>query len=369
MRLRHIGFALLATGLSGLPVVQQAAATPAVTTKESHLQRQSLGQGVYEVAYSARHHELYVALAGNLRDPQANKGLIQVLDPDTLALKRTITLPLRAFSLALDDSRNRLYVGHTLDAAVSIIDMRQDIRDDARLRSTITVATKAPTDKYFPVHPRELRLSDDGNRLYMSAVAGDGNVYVIDTQQQKLMHTIEHMGKWTSGLALDDAHQRLFVSNADGHVIELSTQTFAPRATFDAGIHPVNITYDSATQRLYAADSKGHRVLVLDVNTRHPAGQYPTVATLDHLQGPLALLIDAARQRLYVTDRDGGQLNVYALSERQASAPIAQYPLKVFPNSLASDPRSGALFVTIKQKLHDDLSLNGQEAIVRIAHP
>lgn len=370
MRVRHIAFALLASSVSGILLLNQAIAAPATATTASTgaLQRQSLGQGVYEVVYSARHHVLYVALAGNLRDPQA-KGQLQVLDPDTLALKRTIQLPQRAFSLALDDGQDRLYVGHTLDAAVSILDMRPEIKDDARTLATITVATKAPTDKYFPVHPRELRLSDNGRRLYMSAVAGDGKVYVIDTQQQKLEHTIDHMGKWTSGLALDDDHHRLFVSNADGRVIELSTQTFTPRATFEAGIHPLNIAYDRTTQRLYAADSKGHRVQVMDVNTAHPAGQYPTIASLGQIQGPLALLLDHTRQRLYVTDRDGGQLNVYALSEQQSTTPIAHYPMKVFPNSLANDPRSGALFITIKQKLHDDMTLNGQEDIVRIAHP
>lgn len=366
MRLRHIAFALLASSVSGIPLLTQAIAAPATTS--GVIQRHALGQGLYEVAFSQRHHELYVAQAGNFKDTQA-KGHIQVLDPETLTLKRTITLPLRAFSLALDDAQDRLYVGHTLDAAVSILDMRPEIKDDVRTLATITVATKAPTDKYFPVHPRELRLSDDGRRLYVSAVAGDGKVYVIDTQQQKLEHTIEHMGKWTSGLALDDDHQRLFVSNADGHVIELSTQTFAPRATFEAGVHPVNIAYDCTTQRLYAADSKGHRVQVMDVNTTHSAGRYPTIASLDQVKGPLALLIDATQQRLYVTDRDGGQLNVYALSDQQSASPIARYPMEVFPNSLVKDPQSGALFITIKQKLHDDMTLNGQEDIARIAHP
>lgn len=372
MRLtRTIAITLLATGFcSSLALTEAAIAAqaPAATAAQPHIQRQQIGNGVYEVAYSARHHELYVAQAGDFKAPSP-QGHIQVLDPDTLKIKRTLTLPLPAFSLALDDTRDRLYVGHTLDAAVSIIDTRSGIEDNARLLNTITLATKAPTDKYFPLHPRELHLSDNGDRLYVSAVAGDGKVFVIDTQQQMLEHTIDHMGKWTSGLALDDAHNRLFVSNADGHVMEVSTQTFANRATFDAGIHPVNIAYDSTTQRLYAADSKGHRVLVLDANAQHPAGQYPVIATLEGLQGPLALLIDPSRKRLYVTDRDGGQLNVYALSDQQATAPIAQYPLKVFPNSLANDPRSGALFISIKQKTNKDTKPQGTEDVVRIATP
>lgn len=362
--MRHRSFIALPLLLAALhaPItLAESPATPPTALSAS----QDVGQGVYELAYSARHHELYVAMAGDLKD-ESPQGKILVLDPKRLTLKRTILTPQRAFSLALDDAHDRLYVGNTLDASVTFIDTRPNAAEGQQVMTTLRLAEKAPGEKYFPVHPRELRLSNDGRRLYVTAVAGDGKLFVIDTQAQRLLSTVEHLGKWTSGLALDDQHQRIFVSNADGHVIVLSSETLTPIAAVGAGLHPVNIAYDARAQRLYAADIKGHQVLVMNAS---PA-TYPIIARLTGVQGPLALLV--TQDRLYVTDREAGQVVVYPLaSPHQApvTQPSARYALPTYPNSLDTNPVDGSLFVSIKKKLHDDLSNDGNEHVARLVHP
>lgn len=100
-------------------------------------------------------------------------------------------------------------------------------------------------------------------------------------QTLTLLSTVEHLGKWMSKLALGDQHQRIFMSNADGHAV-----------------YPL---------------ASPHQAPVIQ--------------------------------------------------------PSARYALPTYPNSLDTNPVDGSLFVSIKKKLHDDLSNDGNEHVARLVHP
>ncbi|WP_369010399.1 YncE family protein, partial [Escherichia coli] len=66
---------------------------------------------------------LFVASAGSFKDASVPQQVL-VVDPASLSIIEKVNLPRRAFSLALDDGNDRLYVGNTGQGAVTVIDTR-----------------------------------------------------------------------------------------------------------------------------------------------------------------------------------------------------------------------------------------------------
>ena len=116
-------------------------------------------------------------------------------------------------------------------------------------------------------------------------------------------------------------------------------------------------------ERSYAHRSAGHEVFVLDADSG------ATLARMDTDQVPISLAFDAAAQRLYVTNRGGvrveqgqGSLTVY---DTRAYRRLQTLPLPPHPNSLALDPATGAVYVSIKNGRDDPAG--SAESVARIS--
>lgn len=354
-------------------------AANATATAAAAIQRQDLAPGLYELAYSARQNAVFVAATGGFGD-NAEKPRVLRLDPQTLAVQAEIALPTRGFGVVLDDEAGRLYVGHTIDAAVSVVDIGAN-----RVISTVKLAdkvkSKAPDGREVERAPhnfRELVLDKANHRLYLPglSLAGDGALYVVDTQSLRLEKVVPGLGRGATGIALDARGNRLFVSNLMGQIAVVDTVGLVVSRTFDSGgDQPLNLVYDALTNRLFATDQglpsiqelrkkeqadyvprPGNRVLVLDADTGK------SVATLQAGEGPVALTLDAARQRLYVTNRGSGSVSVFDSTRYQALQTIA---LPTHPNSLALDAARNVLYVSVKNGR--DAAQGSQESVARIA--
>lgn len=354
-----------------------AAAAPAVyqPVKAEHMVRKALAPGLYEVVYSPRQNAVFVASAGG-RGEGAPATRVLRLNPQTLEIQAEIALDKKGYGLGLDDATDRLYVGHTVDAAISVIDTTAN-----RVVGAIQLATKikAPdgTERY-PHSFRQLIVDAANHRIYTPGLGFEGSaLYVVNTRTQAVEKVIPELGFVATGGTLDAAGNRLFVSNLQGQLFTLDTRTLAVARTTEApGDQLLNVAYDPTQARLFVTDQgqprieamqekfvpgyklrgKGNQVLVIDANTGD------TVRALPTGDGPVAVLVDAPRARLYVTNRIAGTITVF---DSKTLAQLDSISLPSHPNSLALDTRNNVLYATIKNGEKDPQG--SAESVVRIA--
>jgi DNA-binding beta-propeller fold protein YncE len=369
---------LTACAQSGAPAVRSADSSRAeASVGLPAVQRAALGQGLYELAYSERQNALFVTSTGGF-GPGSQAARLLRLDPQTLALQAEIALPLKGFGVALDDEAGRLYVGHTMDASVSVIDIASN-----RLISTIKLADKVKSKtpdgrevERAPHNFRELVLDRANHRLYLPGLSMDESaLYVVDTRALKLEKVVPGLGQGATGVALDAKGNRLFISNLVGQITVLDTVGLVVHKRYDSGgDQPLNLAYDAASDRLFATDQglqmlqdmrqkkdasyrprAGNRVLVLNASSGKLITSLPTG------EGPVALTLDAARQRLYVSNRGAGTVSAFDSKSYQLLQTVS---LPVHPNSLALDARNNVLYVSVKNAR--DAAKDSQESVARL---
>lgn len=378
LSLLSVAVLLTACAQSGAPTSNTAATSSPTPVAAETVQRASLGQGVYELAYSERQNAVFVAVTGGF-GPESQSAKLLRLDPKTLAVQAEIALPLKGFGLTLDDEAGRLYVGHTVDASVSVVDVASNqVIQTVKLADK--VKTKAPDGREVERAPhnfRELMLDRVNHRLYLPGMSMDASaLYVVDTRTLKLEKVVPGLGQGATGVALDAKGNRLFVSNLAGQISVVDTVGLLVHKRYDSGgDQPLNLAYDAATDRLFATDQglkmlqdtrkkkdpsytprAGNRVLVLNASSGKLISSLPTG------EGPVALTLDASRQRLYVTNRGAGTVSVFDSASYQ---PIKTVNLPTHPNSLALDARNNVLYVSVKNAR--DAAKGSEESVARLS--
>ncbi len=335
---------------------------------------------LYELVWSARQNAVYAVSAGGFGD-DAPPSRVLKLDPQTLAVQAEIALPRKGFGLALDDAADRLYVGNTVDAAVTVIDTQSH-----QVVGSIQLAEKvAATDREgkpiqrYPHNFRQLVLDPAAHRLYMPGLTFDDSaLYVVDTRAQKVEKVIPGFGFVATGIALSPDHKQVFVSNLAGqlYTVDTSTLSITGKAEVQAD-QLLNLVYDSRNGRLLATDQGFERLngmrKTMGKLDYTPRGAGNRVVAIEPASGkllasiptgnqPVALELDESRNRLFVTNRDAGTVSVI---DATSYAPLQTVTLPTHPNSLALDPASGTVYATVKNGEKDAKGSN--ESIARLA--
>lgn len=374
--MRHTSLHLSALFTAGLMMISPLAAegtATAISEPSAQIQRRDVAQGLYELAYSPAQDALFVASAGG-RGEDGEPARILRLNPTTLETDAEIALPNRGFGLALDDASGRLYVGDTFSATVTVIDTTANA-----VIGAVQLAEKVADEtgeKKFPHSFRELVIDPRRNRLYAPGLAmRDSALYVIDTAGLKVEKVLSGFGAGATGIALDAARNRLYVSNLQGELYTVDTNAPEILARVETeGDQLLNLALDTSGKRLFATDQgndhitrlrsgllpdykikgKGNQALVLN------AADGKTIRLLPTGAGPVAPLVDEERARLYVTNREDGTVSVFDTGSYEL---LAKINLPEHPNSLALDRRNNVLFVTVKNAEGN----KGKESVVRLA--
>jgi len=264
------------------------ASAPHRVVQAAQIQRAAVAPAVYELAYSARQNAVFVASAGGFGENAPGSKLLR-LHPTTLAVQAELALPLRGFGVALDDAANRLYIGNTTEGSITVVDTASN-----QVIKTIEMMNKvkgADGKEKYEHHFRELVIDSANHRVYAPGLSSDGSsLYVLDTRTLTREKVIPGFGQVATGIALDAANHRLFVSNLRGGLYEVDTRalTITKRHAVAAD-QLLNLAYDAQGQRLFATDqglasinerrqktepnfkpTPGNRVVVFDPDTgRH----------------------------------------------------------------------------------------------------
>lgn len=331
-----------------------ASVLPAYSETPVGLLRQPVANGAYEMAYSASENALYLATAQSL---QLDKGgVVYRLDPQTLAVTQAIHHQFKSFGAAVNNKTNRLYVGNTLNAAVTAIDVKT-----GEVQGSLVLDTRPRTATARPLAPRELVVDEISDTLYVTGVGKESRVWAVDGATLTLRHTFDGMGKYAVGLALDAPAHRLYVTNGDNEFITIDTASnqvlTRTKLAEDQAHFFLNIALDPATHRAFITDTKTAQLLVVD-------SRNGTVAQKINLPTSLAVLFNARRNEVYVTHRDTGEVSIIDAKTYQVLRTIKA---PVHPNSLALSSDGQTLYISVKQPFTRNQEASAPDEVMRVA--
>lgn len=335
------------------------------------LTRQDIVAGAYEVVHAPELGQIFVAATPSFEP--GTPGYIHVLDDGDLHQIRQIQLPRRAFGLALDRTAGRLYVGHTLDGTLGIMDARGGLPIGA------VQLGREEAEGGFE-HTRMIALDEERGRAFVTSPSQTGVIWVVDTKADTLLHRIDDAGLWTAGAAYD-AKAGLFYASGGGvdeiSVIDAETgrsvRTISTGDTTEAGGDNsqhffVNLDIDVEGQRLFAADANKQMLYVFDIESGKVLAQTPTgLGTLD-------VVFNGARQEVYVSYRGADRENPdgtggIVVIDAADYAVKARLPLPAHPNSLALGQDGQVLYATVKaphEETHPEHVAGALDSVVRI---
>ena len=296
--------------------------------------RKPVGKGAYEMAYSPSENALYLATSQSRKLDKG--GIVYRLDPTTLDVTQIIHNDIKPFGAAIDaktgDVKGRLVL-------------------DARKRS----------ETVKPLAPRELVADADSDTLYITGLGESSVVWVVDGKDLTLRATVTDTGKYGTGLALDAAAKRLYVTNADGELVTIDTQSnkVLSRKKLDESKEHffLNISLDTATHRAFITDSKQPQVLVVDTRNGN------ILSKID-VPESLAVLFNPARNEVYVTHRQAGEVSVI---DAKSYKVLNTIKTPTHPNSLALSPDGQTLYVSVKQASSREKEATAPDDVIRVA--
>lgn len=293
------------------------------------------GHGVYELAYDASQNILFAASAPSF-DKDKTQGLVYKLNPDTLAATGKITTDRRAFATVLDEENHILYIGNTLEGSVTLIDTQSGTEI-----KTVQLSDLSNPEKI--IHTREMVLDKKRQRLYVSGVAEKGIIWVIDTQKQQHIATIENVGEYPTGLAVDEVKGRVYSVNGSGELMTLDASDNKIISRFK--IEPqkkhffLNIAVDNKNERAFITDPDLPDVLVVSLKDGEIIHRIKVINSL-------AVMYNAGRNEVYITHRNAQLISIVDSETYILKASISTAAL---PNSLALSADGRTLYASVKQ--------------------
>lgn len=375
--LSAVVLAAVLTACAPVPTKPDSAAAT-MPARTAQALRQSPAPALYELAYSPRENALFVTSAGGF-GPDAPSPRLLRLDPKTLAVQLEIPLPFKGFGMALDDAAGRIYIGNTVDASITAVDIvANKVIGTLPLLKEKIVNLDGRT--VFSHQLRQLVVDPMNHRLYAPGLSVDVEsvLFVVDTRDFTLEKTVGNLGGAATGITLDTARNRVFVSNLAGQLYTIDTKTLTVTNSIDSGAdQPMNLTYDRASNRLLLVDQGQESIrdyqrrMIPGFKTRHPGNRVVAldadsgreVMSVPTGDGPIALELDEARSRLYVTNRMAGTVTVF---DSKTLALVDAISLPTHPNSLELDAPNNVLFVSIKNDPKGPAK-DDNESVARIA--
>ncbi|MGQ8707502.1 7-bladed beta-propeller protein YncE [Serratia sp. TSA_198.1] len=328
--------------------------TPLLAQGEPEMLRKPVGKGAYEMVYSQGENALYLATSQSRKLDKG--GVVYRLDPKTLDITQVIHNDIKPFGAAINGQTDTLFFGNTVNNSVTAIDAKT-----GEVKGRLVLDARQRTETVKPLAPRELVADAATDTLYITGLGESSVVWVVDGKDLTLRTTITDTGKYGTGLALDAAAGRLYVTNADGELVTIDTKTnkVLTRKKLDESKEHffLNLSLDPATHRAFITDSKQAQVLVVDTRDG-------TVLSKIEVPESLAVLFNPARNEVYVTHRKAGEVSVI---DAKSYKLLNTLKTPTHPNSLALSPDGQTLYVSVKQASSREKEATAPDDVIRIA--
>ncbi|MEE6267340.1 YncE family protein [Streptomyces diastatochromogenes] len=254
-----------------------------------------IAKGLYQSAYSERHHVLWATAAVG-RPPVTSSALVQV-DPKSLKVKARYTPPVSnptngaveaVYGVAVDDEHDTVWTTTTRDNGLAVYDQRTG----KHLASLPGVN-----------HAREVVVDERHDTAWASGF-GDGSVVAFDTRTFKEKKRVTVPGATPAGLAVNERTGVVYATDLAGdRIIEIAPRAAAPRF-IPAGDGPISIALSKDGRTAYSADQAAGALSVIDLRKGAVTRTVPTGA------GTLSVAADPRTGRVLVANRTTATVSV-----------------------------------------------------------
>jgi DNA-binding beta-propeller fold protein YncE len=265
---------------------------------------------------------------------------VMVLDQDSLRVVGDLAGTAGVHGVAFADALNRGFTSNGRDSTATVFDLRTlqptgtvhlgAAGPDAILfdpatnrvftfngRSASATAVNAQSlavEGQVPVGGKpEAGVADGRGTVYVN-VEDKGEIAVIDSRALAVTRRIALPDcEEPSGLALDDAHHRLFSVCGNGKMVVVDAGTGAVVATVPIGAGTDGAAFDASTGMAFSSNGGDGTVTVVGATA---AGSYAAVQTVPTRRGARTIALDRRTGHLYVVTAEFGP----------APAPTAENP-------------------------------------------
>ncbi len=294
------------------------------------------------VAVNPTTHTVYVA--------NDSKATITVLNEYTLGIVKTVGLPAGSEpdGLAVDPHTNQLWVSEFNTGALVEIDGATCDASSISDCSPTVAAAAAGAD------PEGIAVDSLTGTAYV-ALAGFDEIAIVD-ESTLTAPAVVPGGDEPAGVAVDASSNAVYytdfgneaVGEFSGATCDAASTAGCPTTanTVSAGLEPVGVAVDHATNRLYVANFLGNSVTVLKADSGDPV----TTVNLDRgsspLVAPLSIALAPNGEGVLVTalGSSGKDAGVAVISTK-TNAVTRVIGAITAPSAVASDPDTGSAFV------------------------
>ncbi|MEV4742872.1 YncE family protein [Streptomyces sp. NPDC049555] len=254
-----------------------------------------LAKGLYQSAYSERHHVLWATTAVG-RPPVTSSALLKV-DPKTLEVKATYTPPVTdtatgaveaVYGVAVDDEHDTVWTTNTRNNSLAVYSQRTG----KHLATLPNVA-----------HAREV-VVDERHDLAWAGGFGDGTVVAFDTRTFKEKKRVTVPGATPAGLAVNERTGTVYATDLKGNRL-IAVSPYAKDPSFiPAGNGPISVALSPDGRTAYTADQAAGGISVVDLRKKAVTRTVPTGA------GALSVATDRRTGRVLVANRTAANVTI-----------------------------------------------------------
>ncbi|KGE12828.1 YncE family protein [Sphingobacterium deserti] len=312
---------------------------------------QKLPNEVYQLVYNPTDNNVYVAgpKKGFNRDTE---NFIYVLNGNDLQITDSITVGKNLpFGIALNNKTQTLYVGHSMQNAVSALDLKTK-------KQTLIPGGKEKGKI------RELVADERSNTVYVSD-HGVPSIWQIDGKTNTYLRSFEKPGAYLIGLGVDSEREKVYGTDGQdmkGNILVFDTKTGKLENSFKTWSYcPLNIALDLTQNRIFVSQSNDNNITVLNGET----GEIIDKVYLGFNSSPIGLVYDASNNLIYTANRVKQEVAVVDATTYKV---IDRIPTDGLPNTISLDPKTGMIYVTNKEANRNAEPLENGNTVIKIRY-
>lgn len=305
--------------------------------------------GLYQSAYSARNHALFVTSTVG-RPPVKVSALVKV-NPETLAVEAQVTPPaaparegaedggvFAVYGVAVDDANDTVWVTNTRQNTVA-----------AYKQSDLSLLKQF--DAGLVPHARDVAVDEKGGKVFASAT-GSPKVAVFDAKTLDFIQNIEvKSDKWgetfsVASLRYDPTSNKLYtvsLSTSEAAIIDATTLAVDKVFSVEGARSAIGVGYDARTNRILVAGQGSDNLLIVDAESGK------TLHNVSVGAGALNVAFDPVKRVAYVASRDAGTVTAVDIDGNI----VANLENAPFSNHVSVDDK-GNVFAVNKARNPED---------------
>lgn len=292
---------------------------------------QKLPIEVYQLVFNPTNELVYVTGPKKGFNKEV-ENFVYVLDGQNLAIKDSIAIGKNLpFGIALNNKTQTLYVGHSLQNAISAIDLvtkKQQLINGGKEKSKI----------------RELVVDEKRNKIYVSD-HGNPSIWEVDGKTNTWVRSFDLPGAYILGVNVDAEKGLVYgtdAGNMEGNILVYNSESGKLEEKYKTWSYcPLNIALDKKNNRIFVSQSNDNNITIVDGTT----GEIVQKVYLGYDSSPIGLAYDAKNNVLYTANRSKHEVAVIDCATFEVKERIAT---KGLPNTISINPTSGTVYVTNK---------------------